>query len=249
MRPLCLSLILVASAACSNDLVPVDTGPGSSDSGDANLDTGTGDGTSDSGTPDGDTGRPDDDTGGDTGPPPPPPFCENPDFEADMESPDGPCHVQSEEVYCGDVIRGSLEGGRNDYTGEVYRGYYQTNGEYDLTEDFAGPERLFYVFTQPRQYVGGILRAYDPKTNKLCDDEKSLFIFSTLSDPTTSDRCPIEDNGAAFASRYERTSPEQEIRTKIVPSIENPGYVVFVVDGLDADSDGNFELEIVCQGP
>lgn len=176
--------------------------------------------------------------------PPDPSRCEL-DFSDQVSTPEGACHLET-ELSCGDIVQGTLAGGRNDHGNAEYDGW-SCHGAWGLTEDYAGPERMYTVFAQPGQRITAILRAYDENTGQMCEGgDMRVSVIVPSEDPTVSDRCPMLLTGCEPSRPFNRSDPDQETSRALV-SVNEPGYAVVLIDGLDADSTGNYELEILCE--
>lgn len=203
MRTLSLALLFTALAAC-------DITVGSDKGGHS----GTG--------PDG-TGNPTTDT------PTNPPHTLDGECDTPFETPNpgdaglGAC--VTDEIACGQTLRGTIRGGSDVLENAPDHTFEQCSGQGPFGDPLDGPERVYKVDTT----------GYDTVSVRLVSCERLQLLWYW-----TADGCPQDTLGACSYVTVDGSTDQSE-------DILLPAYNVlwFAIEGL-AGSDGNYELHVEC---
>ena len=130
----------------------------------------------------------------------------------------------TEEISCGDIVRGTLAGGSTSFSNEPDRAWEQCSGQGPFGDDLTGPERVYKLDVGTNTYASVHLVS--------CERTQLLWY-------QTAQECPQEHVACSYVTVDGSTDQQEDI------VLGGSGILWFVVEGL-AGSDGNYILSVEC---
>ena len=150
----------------------------------------------------------------------------HPDYDTPEPGNNGLPECVTQEISCGDVIKGTIEGGSTVFSNESGMAWEWCSG-HSTGSQLAGPERVYRLNVDAGStYVTPRLKSCEPlqllwyQTNQACPTERVLCSYITV------DGSRDQTDDILLAGN---------------------GTIWFVVEGIDGTS-GNFELTVECGG-
>lgn len=130
----------------------------------------------------------------------------------------------TDEIACGQTVRGTIRGGSTVFANEPDLAWEQCSGQGPFGDDLGGPERVYRVDTAGYDYV----------SVRLVSCERTQLLWYQ-----TAQVCPEETLICSYITVDGSTDQSDDI------VLSGSGVMWFVVEGL-AGADGNFELTVEC---